>query len=253
MNDAFGQPDAVLVLGGTSDIARALLRRLVRDGSRRVVVAGRDPDALAEVASEATEAGATFVASVAFDATDVDQAGAVVDSCFHAIGRVDLVVVAVGLLYDDEADARDPERVARCITVNFTWPAAALSRVADHLREQGAGQVVVLSTVAGVRVRRSNFLYGSAKAGLDAYARVLHQTMAGSGAGVTVVRPGFVRSKMTEGRKPAPMSTTPEAVAGDIVRGLETRAEVVWSPPQLRYAFSLLRLVPEPLWRRLPM
>src|SRR5580658_6242785 len=137
MNDAFGRPDSVLVLGGTSDIARALLRTLVADGSRRVVLAGRNPEALAEAATETKEAGAEFVASVAFNATDVDQAGAVVDSCFSAVGRVDLVVVAVGLLYDDEADGRNPDRVARCITVNFTWPAAALSRVAEHLREQG--------------------------------------------------------------------------------------------------------------------
>lgn len=253
MNDAFGRPDSVVVLGGTSDIARALLRILIPEGCHRVVLAGRNEAALAEVATEAKEAGAEFVASVTFDATDVAQAGAVVDSCFRAVGRVDLVVVAVGVLYDDEQDARDPERVARCVTVNFTWPAAAMSRVAQHLREQGSGQIVVLSTVAGVRVRRSNFLYGSAKAGLDAYARNLHLTLAGSGAGVTVVRPGFVRSKMTEGRSAPPFSTTPDGVARDIVRGLEGRREVVWSPAPTRLVVSLLRLLPEALWRRLPI
>jgi decaprenylphospho-beta-D-erythro-pentofuranosid-2-ulose 2-reductase len=253
MNDAFGHPDSVLVLGGTSDIARSLLKILITDGCTKVVLAGRSTDALAEVATEVKEAGAEFVALVAFDANDVEQAAAVVDSGFSAVGRVDLVVVAVGLLSDEEADERDPARVARCVTVNFTWPATALTRVAHHFREQGSGRAVVLSSVAGVRVRRSNFLYGSAKAGLDGFARNLHQTLRGSGAGVIVVRPGFVRSKMTQGRKAAPLATTPEAVAKDIVRGLEGGAEVVWSPAALRFVFFALRLLPEVVWRRLPM
>jgi decaprenylphospho-beta-D-erythro-pentofuranosid-2-ulose 2-reductase len=253
MNDAFGHPNSVLILGGTSDIARALVRALVAGGTKQVVLAGRDPGGLAEAATEAKEAGASFVATVAFDATDLEQAGAVVDSGFSAAGRIDLVVVAVGLLYDTEEDERDPARVARCLTVNLTWPAAALSRVAHHLRDQGAGRVVVLSSVAGVRVRRANFIYGSAKAGLDAYAKTLNQTLAGSGASVMVVRPGFVRSKMTEGRKAAAMATTPDAVAADIVQGLEQGAEVVWSPGKLRAVFFVLGLLPEPIWRRLPV
>lgn len=253
MNDAFSRPNSVLVLGGTSDIARALVRTLIAEGTKKIVLAGRDPTSLANAAAEAKEAGADFVATVTFDASDVDQAGAVVDSGFSAVGRVDLVVVAVGVLYDTQEDERDPARVARCVTVNFTWPAAALSRVAQHLREQGSGHAVVLSSAAGVRVRRSNFVYGSAKAGLDAYALTLNQTLAGSGATVLVVRPGFVRSKMTEGRSPAPMATTPDAVARDIVKGLEDGSEVVWSPPKLRAVFFLLGLLPKAIWRRLPM
>lgn len=253
MNDAFGHPHSVLVLGGTSDIARALTRNLVAGGSKEVVLAGRDSAGLTDAATEAKEAGATFVATVAFDANDLDQVAALVDSGFSTLHRVDLVVIAVGLLYDTEEDERDPARVARCLTVNFTWPAAALSRIAHHLRQQGSGRVVVLSSVAGVRVRRANFIYGSAKAGLDAYARTLNQTLAGSGATVMVVRPGFVHSKMTEGRKAVAMATTPEAVAQDIVKGLEDGAEVVWSPGKLRALFFVLGLVPEPIWRRLPV
>lgn len=253
MNDAFGRPNSVLVLGGTSDIARALVRTLVADGCKKVVLAGRADDRLSAAATEAREAGADFVATVAFDATDLDQAGPVVDSGFSAVGRVDLVVIAVGLLYDAEEDERDPRRVARCVTVNFTWPAAALSRVAHHFREQGSGRAVVLSSVAGVRVRRANYVYGSAKAGLDTYSRSVDETLSGSGARVMVVRPGFVRSKMTEGRKARPMSTTPEAVAQDIVKGLADNASVVWSPGVMRAVFFLFGLLPEAIWRRLPV
>lgn len=253
MNDAFGLPNSVLVLGGTSDIARALVYELVGGGAKRVVLAGRDATGLAAAADEAKQAGAEFVETLPFDANDVDQAAAVVDSGFSAVGRVDLVVIAVGVLYDDEADERDPARVAGCVTVNFTWPAAALSRVAHHLREQGSGRVIVLSSVAGVRVRRSNYIYGSSKAGLDSYARSLNQALAGSGASVTVVRPGFVRSKMTEGRPKAPLEVTPEAVARDIVKGIQSGSEVVWSPGAMRPIFFVLGLLPEPLWRRLPL
>ena len=253
MNDAFGHPGSVLVLGGSSDIARALVGQLARGGCKKVVLAGRDPASLAAVATETKEAGADLVETVLFDAEDVSGAAAAVDSGFAALGRVDLVVVAVGLLADERADETDPTRVARCLTVNFTWPATALSRVAQHLEEQGSGRAVVLSSVAGVRVRRSNFMYGSAKAGLDAYARSLNQTLGGSGASVMVVRPGFVRSKMTQGRSPAPMATTPEAVARDIVRGLADGSNVVWSPRMLKAVFFLLGLLPEPIWRRLPM
>jgi decaprenylphospho-beta-D-erythro-pentofuranosid-2-ulose 2-reductase len=253
VNDPFGRPNSVLVLGGTSDIARAFVRTLVSDGCEKVVLAGRDQSQLTEAATEAREAGADFVTTVVFEATDVDQAGAVVDSGFAAVGRVDLVVIAVGLLYDAEEDERDPERVARCITVNFTWPAAALSRIAHHFREQGSGRAVVLSSVAGVRVRRANYVYGSAKAGLDAYSRTVHETLAGSGAGVMVVRPGFVRTKMTEGRKARPMSTTADEVARDIVKGLQDNATVVWSPRVMRAVFFAFRLLPEPIWRRLPV
>jgi len=253
VNDAFGRPDSVLVLGGTSDIALALAARLVDDGCADVVLAGRDPGGLERAAESLLQAGAKSVSTLVFDATEVRAAAGVVDEGFAALGQVDLVVIALGALYDTEGDERDPALVARCVSVNFTWPATALARIAARLADQGTGNVVVLSSVAGVRVRRSNFVYGSAKAGLDAFARAMHQALQGTGARVVVVRPGFVKTKMTEGRTPKPLSTNASAVAADIVRGLETGAEVVWSPRILRIVFVALSLVPEGLWRRLPM
>jgi len=253
VNDAFGRPGSVIVFGGTSDIARALLRELAGAGCDRVVLAGRDEARLAEAKKEAEASGTATVTTLIFDAEDVAQAEAVVDRGFEMVGRADLVVIAVGLLADQAEDEADPARVARCMTVNLTWPAAALARVGHHLRAQGSGRAVVLSSVAGVRVRRANFVYGSAKAGIDAYARGVHQTLAGTGAGVMVVRPGFVRTKMTEGRPDRPLSATAEQVARDIVKGLQNGAEVVWSPPVMRAVFFAFGLLPERLWRRLPL
>jgi decaprenylphospho-beta-D-erythro-pentofuranosid-2-ulose 2-reductase len=106
--------------------------------------------------------------------------------------------------------------------------------------------------VAGYRVRRSNFIYGSAKAGLDGFASGLGEALRGTGVTVQVVRPGFVRTKMTAGRPAAPFAVGPERVASDIVRGLQTGRAVIWSPGVLKWVFTILRLLPQALWRRVP-
>ena len=253
MIDAFGQPQTAVVLGGTSDIAQCLLRRLVAERCRTVVLAGRDRTGLEERAKELEAAGATSVRVVEFEATDVEGAPSLVGRCFEeAGGPVDLVVMAVGLLGQQERDETDPARVAEVLTVNFTWPAAALAEVGNRLRTQGAGRLVVLSSVAGVRTRRANYVYGSAKAGLDGYATGMAEALRGTGAAVQVVRPGFVHTKMTAGRPAAPFSTSPEVVAEAIVKGLARGTPVIWVPPTLRLVFTIMANLPQAVWRRLP-
>ena len=165
---------------------------------------------------------------------------------------VDLVVVAVGELGHQEVDETDPDRIARMMTVNLTWPAAAMAAAAADCARQGHGRIVVLSSVAGVRVRRSNFIYGSAKAGLDGFALGLAESLRGTGVSVHIVRPGFVRTKMTVGRPAAPFAVGPDRVASDIVRGLQRGQTVIWSPGMLKLVFSVFTLLPQALWRRLP-
>ena len=251
MLDAFGQPQSIVVLGGTSDIAGAVVDRLCARRCRTVVLAGRDAGRLAESAARAEAAGAQRVAQVVVDATDVPGAAASVERCFAAAGDVDVVLVAVGVLSgrEDELDAAHAARVA---AVTYAWPVAAVTRAAALLAEQGYGRIVVLSSVAGVRVRRANFVYGSAKAGLDAFARGLGDALQGTGVSVQVVRPGFVRTKMTEGLPAAPFATTADAVADVVVAGLGTPATVLWAPPVLRAVFAVLSRLPAAIWRRLP-
>ena len=252
MNDAFGHPQSVVVLGGTSDIARSLVELAARPRCRSLVLAGRDAVRL-EAAAGSFRSTVAHVEVVPFDATEPANAEKAVAACFDAAGEaVDLVVLAVGDLGEPEGDEDSPERVAHMLTVNATWPAAALTAAAAHLRAQGHGRIVVLSSVAGYRVRRANFVYGSAKAGLDAYAVGLGEALRDSGASVHVVRPGFVRTKMTEGRPVVPFAVGPERVASDVMRGLERGQAVIWSPPLLRWVFPALRLLPQSLWRRLP-
>ncbi len=252
MNDAFGHPQSVVVLGGTSDIALELVAQLGLERGRSVVLAGRDRAALERAADDLRHQVAR-VETVPFDAATLDDVEKNVVRSFEvAAEAVDMVIVAVGELGSQTADEIDPDRIARMLTVNFTWPAAALSAVAGQLRQQGHGRIVVLSSVAGVRVRRSNFVYGAAKAGLDGFALGLSEAVRGTGVSVHIVRPGFVRSKMTAGRTPAPFAVGASRVAADVVRGLERGQTVIWSPGLLRWMFPVLRMLPGAMWRRLP-
>jgi len=142
--------------------------------------------------------------------------------------------------------------VTEMMTVNVTVPAAALMAFANVLRAQGYGRLVVLSSVAGVRVRRANFAYGGGKAGLDGFALGLGDALVGTGVGLMIVRPGFVRTRMTAGLPEAPFTVDAEAVAEGVRKGLETGAAVVFVPAVLRYVFVLLRLLPRAIWRRIP-
>jgi decaprenylphospho-beta-D-erythro-pentofuranosid-2-ulose 2-reductase len=249
--DAFGQPQSIVVLGGTSDIAIAVVERLCAQRCRTVVLAGRDRDRLAAAAARAEAAGAQRVARVVVDAADARSAAPAVEQCFDAAGDVDVVLVAVGVL-SSRRDELDAGRAAEVAAVTYAWPVAAATRAAALLVAQGHGRIVVLSSVAGVRVRRANFVYGSAKAGLDAFALGLADALEGTGVTLQVVRPGFVRTKMTDGLPAAPFATTAEGVADAVVAGLGTPATVIWVPPVLRPVFAVLARVPSALWKRLP-
>ncbi len=252
MIDAVGRPQSVLVLGGASELAQAIVERLVPDRCRTVILAGRKSERLREAADRARAEGADVVDTLEFDARDIGDHADLLDRAFAAHGDIDLVVVAAGVLGDQSELEHDPEATASLLTTNFTGLAAAMVAVAAHLRQQGHGRIVVLSSVAGERVRRANFVYGSSKAGLDAFSQGLSDALHGSGASVTIVRPGFVVGRMTEGMSPAPFATTPDAVADAVVRAIATGAPVVYVPPVLRWVFAVMKHLPGAVWRRMP-
>ena len=200
----------------------------------------------------AKAAGADVAEAVDFDVADTGHHLAFAEDVFGRFGDIDLVIVAAGVLGDQEADELDPSAAASVITTNFAGPASAMLAIAGRLRHQGHGRLVVLSSVAGERARRGNFIYGSSKSGLDAFSQGLGDSLAGTGVGVMIVRPGFVVGRMTEGMTPAPFSTTPEAVADAVVRGIGSGSPVVYAPPVLRWVFALMRHLPRAVWRRMP-
>jgi decaprenylphospho-beta-D-erythro-pentofuranosid-2-ulose 2-reductase len=253
VRDAFGRVQSLVVLGGASDIGAAIAERLVTDGCRVVVLAGRRPPAMAAVAARLRRAGAERVEIVDWDATDIAAHGAAVDAAFRAVGDgadVDAVVLAAGVLGDQEDFDRNPAAAADAVVANYAGPVSTLLHVRDRLRDQGHGTIIVLSSVAGERTRKANYVYGSTKAGLDAFAQGLGDALVGSGVRVLVVRPGFVHSAMTEGHDPAPFATTPDEVAEAVVDALAGTREVVWVPGVLRYVFTGFRHLPRGVWRK---
>ncbi len=253
MKDALGTVQSVLVLGGASEIALTTVRRLVAERTRTVVLGVRRPEASADTVAELRALGATTVEAVAFDAEHTASHEGFVEDVFARFGDIDLVVVAFGVLGDQAEAEADGGVAADIARVNYLGAVSVAVPVANHLREQGHGTIVALSSVAGERARRSNFVYGSSKAGFDAFFQGLGDSLVGSGVGVMIVRPGFVHTRMTQGLPPAPLATTADAVADAILRGLARGSEVIWVPPTLRPVMTVLRHVPRAVFRRLPI
>ena len=248
MKNALGEAQTIVLLGGSSEIGRAIVDALVTPATSTVVLAARRPEAVD--VSGLARAGLT-VDVVAFEATETDAHQALIDDLAARHGDLDVVIVAFGQLGEQAELDHDAAAAAALVNVNFVGAVSACTAAAAQFRRQGHGQLVVMSSVAGERVRKANFVYGSSKAGLDGFAQGLGDSLAGTGASVLIVRPGFVHSAMTAGLEPAPFATTPEAVAAATVKALRAGTRVVWVPGILRAVFSAFRHLPSPIWRRM--
>ena len=251
MIDAVGNPQSILLLGGTSEIGLAVVEAFASDRPLRVVLAARPSDRL-DAARARLEARGCAVETLPFDAEALDTHVDVVHKAF-AGGDVDVAIVAFGLLGDNEKGWTDVAYAARIAQVNYTAAVTVGVALAERMREQGHGSIVAFSSVAGERARRSNFVYGSTKAGMDAFYSGLTEALRPHGVGVTVVRPGFVHTRMTEGMRPTPLATTPEAVAALTVDAVRRRRELIWTPGAWRFVMSGLRHLPRAVFRRLPI
>lgn len=240
---------SVVVLGGRSEIGLEVATRLAP--GRRVVLAARRSTDLDAERRAVLGAGATGVDTVEFDADRISDHARVLSEIAE-LGPIDTVVLAFGVLGDQRRAETDAQHAVNVIHTDFVAQAALLTHLAQLLRAQGSGRIVVFSSVAGMRVRRANYVYGSAKAGLDGFASGLGDALHGSGVSLLLVRPGFVIGRMTEGMSPAPMSSTPSQVADAVVAALGKGRERVWVPGLLRPAIVVMRLLPQAIWRRMP-
>jgi decaprenylphospho-beta-D-erythro-pentofuranosid-2-ulose 2-reductase len=251
MINSLGEPQSVLLLEGTSDIALATVRAWVGVDGLRVVLAARPTPRRSEAAAELRGLGVE-VLELDFEAEQPHTHPDLVREAFTH-GDVDVALVAVGVLEDEERSWQEHDLAVHNAQVNFVAPVSLGVCLAQAMRAQGHGVVVALSSVAGERVRRSNFVYGSSKAGMDGFFLGLGEALRGTGVDVLVVRPGFVHTKMTRGREAAPLSVTAEEVAAAIVDGVARRRTLVWVPRAMRPVMSGLRHVPRPLFRKLPL
>jgi decaprenylphospho-beta-D-erythro-pentofuranosid-2-ulose 2-reductase len=238
--------DALLV-GGTSEIGLAIVRRLA---ARRVWLLGRDSGRLARAKAELD--GATVETGL-LDADDIPSHRRAIERAFADADGFELVVIAVGVLGAQAGLDADPDEAIEVMRVNFLGVGSLVLECLRQLRQRGGGTLILLSSVAVERPRASNPIYGAAKAGIDALAQGLSDATASSGVRVLVVRPGFVKTRMTAGVKPLPFATTPEAVATATVAALAGRAGTIWVPGRLRLIFAILRHLPRSIYRRLPL
>lgn len=244
--------EVVAVFGGRSEIGLAVATRLAPGAS--VVLVAR-PGPLDEAVAACREAGAERVETVAFDADDIAAQPGLVAGIEERVGPIDVAVLAFGVLGDQALAERDSAAAAALLHTDFVAQAALLTVLADRMRARGRGRgtIVAFSSVAGARVRRANYVYGSAKAGLDGFASGLADALHGSGVHLVIARPGFVIGRMTAGMEPAPFSSTPDQVADAVVARVRSgRGVDLWIPWQLRVLFAIARFVPRALWRRMP-
>lgn len=235
----------VAIFGGRSEIGLEIAARLAVGNV--VVLASRPGGERPEVP------GAERVMHVDFDADDVAAHPAVVEAIEAEVGTIDIVVLTFGVLGNQKLAETDPAEVVRIVHTDFTAQASLLTVLADRMRSRGSGTLVAFSSVAGQRVRRPNYVYGSAKAGLDGFASGMADALHGSGVDLVIARPGFVIGRMTEGMSPAPFSSTPDQVAEAVVKRIREGGPVeVWIPWQLRVLCFVARFVPRAIWRRMP-
>ena len=252
MNNAVGDVQTVLLLGGNSDIGVAIVEKVIQPYTRTVVLASRDVAKAETVAARLRRDGLT-IDVVAFDGADPASHQALVDDVATRHGDIDLAVVAFAALGEAEVTRQDVAAAVQLVHVNFTGAVGSIIAVGNRMRTQGHGTIVVLSSVAGERVRPANPVYGGTKAGLDGFCQGYGDWRADQGVRMLLVRPGFVRTAMTEGLTAAPFATTADKVAEVTVKALRGRRRTVWAPPVLQVVFSLLRHLPGPVWRRLPL
>jgi decaprenylphospho-beta-D-erythro-pentofuranosid-2-ulose 2-reductase len=246
---------SVLLVGGNSEIGLAIVRQLAGTGPNpvRPVLLGRDGAALTAALADLRAAGCTDGAIEIVDANRPEDHADAVRRAFEHAGSVDLAIVAVGVLGAQAGLDADPQEALEVMQVGFVGTGSLLLESLRRLRAQGHGTLVVLSSVAAERPRAANAIYGAAKAGLDALAQGLADSLSGSAVRVLVVRPGFVRTRMTAGLRAPGFATTPEAVARRTVGALDGRAHTVWAPGALRYVFAVVRLLPRAMFRRIPL
>ncbi|MGP9758784.1 SDR family NAD(P)-dependent oxidoreductase [Corynebacterium sp. AOP12-C2-36] len=242
-------PKRIALFGATSEIGAEIVLRLA--AGNHVVLAARRPEALGELAAACRDAGAVGVDTVFFDATDCAAQASVIDDV-EASGAIDTAVAAFGVLGDQDLAESDGAEVERVLHTDFTAQAVLLTELSARMRRRGHGDLVAFSSIAGARVRRPNYVYGSAKAGLDGFCQGMQDALRGSGVRLTVVRPGFVIGRMTEGMDPAPMSTTPDVVAEATVDALASHRTDVWVPRRLAVLARIMPLAPRAVWRRAP-
>lgn len=237
-----------IILGGTSTIARAFARLAAERGDG-VVLAGRDMDDLTTTSTDCGLRGAPVAEAIAFDARDPRTFTPILARAGE-LGDVS-VAVFVGSMPPQEAIDADPSLVDGTVTDSFTGPARFLTAIAPMLEAQGRGTVVGVGSVAGDRGRLGNYVYGASKAGFHTYLSGLRNRLGRSGVHVVTVKPGTVDTAMTWGMEKLPFLAQPQKIAGDILRAVDRKRNVIYTPIIWWPVMTIIKLIPERVFKKM--
>ncbi|MBK1637136.1 SDR family NAD(P)-dependent oxidoreductase [Rhodovulum adriaticum] len=238
-----------IVLGASSSMARAFTRKLAERGDG-VILAGRTPADLERDAADARVRGAALAETVAFDARDPASFGPILDRLEGLEGTVSAAVFVGSMPPQAEIDA-DPSLIAGVVTDSFTGPAQFLHRLAPLMESRGSGTVVGITSVAGDRGRIGNYAYGAAKAGFGTYLSGLRNRLTRAGGHVVTVKPGFTDTAMTWGIEGMFLVAPPETVAADILKAVEKKRNVIYTPLFWTAIMGIIRAIPEPIFKKM--
>lgn len=242
----------VLILGATSAIAMETARIFASRGDRIFLVA-RNAERLEAVATDLKLRGASQVATEVLDLNAFDSHRALIDGAAEALGGLDTALIAHGTLGDQQKSQQDWTYAEAEIRTNFLSAASLLTHLANHFEAQKRGSIAVISSVAGDRGRQSNYVYGAAKAGLTAFTDGVRNRLYPAGVNVITVKPGFVDTPMTADIQKGPLFAKPEAVAKGIHKALVRGGDVVYLPGFWRLIMTIVKAVPEAIFKRLKL
>ncbi|MGA8776194.1 MAG: SDR family oxidoreductase [Terriglobales bacterium] len=241
----------VVILGATSAIAVEVQRHLARRGCELLLVA-RSPERLAVLQSDLLARGASHVLTWAAELASIEQHAAIFDYVGRALPEFDTVLLAYGSMHDQKDSEASVDLLLDELHVNFVSAAAMLTLFAADLERRRAGCLAAITSVAGDRGRRSNYVYGSAKGALSLFLQGLRSRLHPAGVKVITVKPGPVQTPMTDHLPNANRFADPELVAADIVRALERRSpDVLYTPKTWRYVMTAVEHIPEAIFKRL--
>ena len=243
-------PTRVLIVGATSAIAEETARLYAARGARLFLVA-RHPERLAAVAADLGVRGAGEIRTAQLDVTAHHQADGVVGAAWTAFSGLDVALIAHGVLPDQAGCEASAEEALRAIDVNFSSVIALLTPLANRFEQSRGGCIAVISSVAGDRGRQSNYVYGSAKGGLDRFLQGLRNRLYRAGVAVVTIKPGFVDTPMTAALPKNSLYASARQVGRGVYRAIEARRSVVYLPWFWRPIMLLIKLLPESVFKRL--
>ena len=248
MNRATRVPQRVLIVGGGSEIGSALARAWLAQGAEEFILVSR-PESSVDVLVQEIERSGRTAKVLSMDALDRSSIAPMIEAAW-SVGDIDMVVISIGLLGDQRAIESDPGLAWEVLSVNATASIQIALEAANRLEAQQYGSLILLSSVAGLRGRRDNYVYGASKAALDAFGEGLQQRLSNSGVKVLIARPGYVRSRMSAGVPAAPFAVSVDRSRDQILGAVARGDSVVWIPPVLGLFFFLIRFMPRKAWAR---